>query len=290
MLSQVRSFFAQRDVLEVDTPCLVPQAPLDANVDVIAVVPYGFLHTSPEYGMKKLLAQGSKDIYFLGHVFRKEELGRLHNIEFTMIEWYRLGISFEAMMDETRELLSLFIPSQHLTILPYRQAFLRYVGLDPFTTSLEELRALLPSPQWDRPTALAYLMSEQIEPHLGQSEMTAIVDYPHTQAALAQTNIQDGYSVARRFEIYFQGVELCNGYEELTDQDELRSRFEEENRERILQGKEPYELDETLIESVAHVPPCCGVSIGFDRAFYLQERAHSIHDIQLLSKTKSRMV
>jgi lysyl-tRNA synthetase class 2 len=289
MFQEARSFFAKRQVLEVDCGALVPFAPISANIDVIAAPPSdtesGYLHTSPEYAMKRLLSQGLGDIYFLGHVYRKGEKGHLHSPEFTMAEWYRIGFTFEEMIQETCEFLFLFLGELPISQISYREAFHRYVGVDYSQASLEELRQIagphLPADTslWTRDTYIHLLLTHFIEPHLGQGELTILRDYPPHEAALACVVERNGEKVAERFEIYYRGVELSNGYHELANAEELRARFHEENRSRKIMGKETYLLDEDFLSSLATFPDCCGVSVGFDRALMLKHKLSSIHAI-----------
>jgi lysyl-tRNA synthetase class 2 len=246
----------------------------------------GFLHTSPEYAMKRLLANGSGDLYYLGHVFRKGDIGHLHNPEFMMAEWYRIGLSFAEMIQETSDFLSLFLTNLPLRIVSYHEAFERYVGIDVVSADIEELRrtarlfSAADSEEWDRDTYVHFLLSHAIEPHLGQGEMTALIDYPPHEAALACVVEKQGRNVAERFEIYHEGIELANGYHELADASELRRRFAEENEIRRLQNKETYLLDETFLEAMEkNFPDCCGVSVGFDRALMLKLKAKSIREV-----------
>lgn len=227
MLQRARDFFAARNILEVDCCALAPCAAIDANIDPIhaSVTPSetGYLHTSPEYAMKRLLAAGSGDIYYLGHVFRKGEIGPRHNPEFTMAEWYRIGLPFSSLMEETCAFLSLFLGPLPTRTLSYKEAFLGYAGVDPFRASAETLRRAaaqhkLHAPaSWSRDDYLYLLLSHLIEPHLGRGELTLLTDYPPSEAALACVLHKDGETVAERFEIYHEGVELANGYHELAD-------------------------------------------------------------------------
>lgn len=283
MLQRARSFFADRGVMEVDCCSLVQRAPIDSNIDVISASvtdsEKGFLHTSPEYAMKRLLSKGSGDIYFLGHVFRKGEIGRIHNPEFTMAEWYRLSFSFDEMISETCEFLFMFLGPLPIRKIGYREAFSQYLGID---YKKDDLAPYIPTyaQDWSRETALHYLLSHKIEPHFGRGELTVLTEYPPSQAALASTFEKNGERVAERFEIYFEQVELANGYHELADASELRKRFEEENRIRKSLNKETYLLDEAFLSSLNNnFPECCGVSVGFDRALMLQQKASALCDV-----------
>lgn len=279
MLARARAFFAKRGVMEVDTGALVKYPPNDSNIDVIGVdQDNGFLHTSPEYAMKRLLSEGIGDCYFLGHVYRKGELGHLHNPEFTMVEWYRLGISFADMIQETCDFLFLFFGQKPIRIIGYREAFEKYVGIDYSRVSLAELQCMTNS-SWPRDTCIYYLITHEIEPKLGHGELTVLTDFPPHEAALACVVEKNGELVAERYEIYHEGIELTNGYHELADAEELRRRFEEKNSARLAEGKEAYALDEKFLASLKTFPECCGVALGFDRALMLRHKLKSIKQV-----------
>lgn len=255
-LKEVRTFFEALDVLEVDTPLLSKYAPIDTHIDLFSVdlseTEKGYLHSSPEYGMKKLLAEGSGDIYQLGHVFRKDEVGSLHRPEFTMIEWYRVGTTFESFLDENLALLQLFLGEQEHEILTYREAMESY-GHYP--------ESIDPNIIWGC----------AVEPQLGQGKISVIINYPADQAALAQTKWVEGIEVAERFELYFNGIELGNGYHELSDPVEQKRRLLKSNEERTLLGKDPLPLDPELIETLEEgLPDCYGIALGFDRLLMLK--------------------
>lgn len=266
MLADARRFFSDRDVLEVDCGALVKCAPIDSNIDVIETHSSGFLHTSPEYAMKRLLVLGSGDIYFLGHVYRKGEIGRLHNPEFTMAEWYRIGFSFEEMIQETCDFLKLFLSELPIRILSYRKAF-------------EGINAPHRS-DWSETENRHYILSHYIEPNLGKGELTVLIDYPPNEAALACTIEKEGELVAERFEIYHKGVELANGYHETSNAVELRKRFTIENEARNARGQVMYQLDEEFLAAMEKgLPDCCGVSVGFDRAFMLSQNVNRLSEV-----------
>ncbi len=300
MLARARAFFAERNVLEVDCGALCRSAPVDAYIDVIEAQvsssEKGYLHTSPEYAMKRLLAAGIGDIYYLGSVYRKEEAGRLHNPEFTMAEWYRTGLSFDQMIEETCEFLSLFLGPLPARKLSYRDAFSSFLGIDYSRASSAELAALAPrfgivlpadAPSWTSDVFLHLYLTHVIEPNLGKNELTVLTDYPPNEAALACLVEKNGEQVAERFEIYYQGVELTNGYHELRNPAEQRLRFHEKNRERKAAGKETYALDEKFLASLTHLPECCGVSVGIDRALMLRNKRTAIRDVLPLSWEES---
>lgn len=279
MLATARAFFAERGVLEVDTGALVKCPPNDSNIDCIAVdQDQGFLHTSPEYAMKRLLAEGLGDIYFLGHVYRKGELGSLHNPEFTMAEWYRLGFSLQQMIEETCEFLALFLGFLPVETIGYKEAFQTFAKVDPGSATVQELQALTQS-NWPRETCLYYLLTHEIEPKLGRGCLTVLTDFPPPEAALACVVEKNGALVAERYEIYHEGIELCNGYHELSDALELRKRFHLKNEERLAEGKPPYALDEKFLSALHRLPDCCGVALGFDRALMLRHKLRSIKPV-----------
>jgi elongation factor P--(R)-beta-lysine ligase len=292
MLSSVRNFFRERNVLEVDCPSLVRFPAIDTNIEVMDVSvsdsERGYLHTSPEYAMKRLLTAGLKDIYQIAHVFRKGEIGARHSPEFTMIEWYRLGMTYDALIEETCAIICLFIGRFQARRLSYRDAFIQHVGIDPFTISRKELLARVDNSEIDHAlklenedndTLLQLLLTHYIEPKLGMDELTVLYEFPASQAALAKTYMKNGHAVAERYEIYFQSIELCNGYHELSNSQELRSRFQAENDRRSGIGKEPYPLDEPFLEALDRLPDCCGVSVGFDRLMMLRHKKRSIQEI-----------
>jgi lysyl-tRNA synthetase class 2 len=291
MLAKVRSFFLSKDVLEVDTPLLSHTAPIDEHIDVMCVDlqnAKGYLHTSPEYAMKRLLSLGIGDIFQLSHVFRLGEIGRFHNPEFTMIEWYRTSLSFEAFIEETVELIRLFLGPYSYNYISYREAFLQHAHIDYVYASIEDLLEcvsshgiVLSSPtSWDLDALLQLLMGSVIEPHLGKEEILVLGDYPSSQAALAKTEQKGDETIAKRFEIYFQGIELANGYLELTDSQEQRNRFYHSNQKRALAGKEDLPIDEFFLAALEKgFPECCGVAVGFDRLLMLKQKAQSLKEI-----------
>jgi elongation factor P--(R)-beta-lysine ligase len=268
MMGAVRSFFSQREVLEVDVPLLYRGAPIDAHIDLVQASCGGektFLHSSPEFGMKRLLCEGVGDCFQLSHVFRDFELGNRHNPEFSIVEWYRLGFALQELMQECYELVKLFLPEipEKLHFLPYKQAFLDYVG--HFPVSLEERD---------------YLFAFEIESHLGQQKLTFITEFPPEQAALARTFSNGKEIVAARFEMYYKGIELANGYHELCDSQEQLRRFEQENQLRQELGKDVYPIDEDFLSALkVGLPDCCGVAVGFDRLMMLRHQTEEIHDV-----------
>jgi len=292
MLEAVRQFFKERHVVEVDCPFLTASAAVDAHIDLITACvndqEQRYLHSSPEYGMKRLLAAGSEDIYQLSHVFRNNERGTRHTPEFMMAEWYRKSISFGEMIAETCDFIRLFVGDVPYHILSYQQAFQHYTHLDISKTSNEELLALLSSydivthltsKASDRDALLNTILGCLIEPRLGQQGLCVLTYYPASQATLAKTTILNGEEVAERFEVYYQGMELANGYHELSDSQEQRHRFLKANHQRIMMGKEKLPIDEKFLEALDHLPDCCGVAVGFDRLMMLRHDVRNIDQV-----------
>jgi len=303
-LRAVRSFFHERDIMEVDCPMLGHAAPIDTHIDVMRVEigenEWGYLHTSPEYGMKRLLAAGVGDCYQLGHVFRLGESSQKHNPEFTMLEWYRLGVAYRPFIEETLDLVRLLLgpvcPGS-VSFISYRAALQRYAGVDYVTATTSELLACVHShgqhlspeaKSWDKDTLMHVLLGLVVEPHLGQQELLVLHDYPASQAALARTVQNLDETVAERFEIYFRGVELANGYHELTDAAEQRRRLHEEEHMRLSMGKPPLVIDENFLGALEDgLPPCCGVAVGFDRLLMLRLGKTSLDEVLPFSWSES---
>jgi lysyl-tRNA synthetase class 2 len=247
-----------------------------------------FLHTSPEYAMKRLLAAGSGDIFQICHVARGLERGRLHNAEFTLIEWYRIGYSLDRLMNEVDVLVRQLLGDVAFTFsserITYQAAFLRELQLDPLTASRDELAAAaakigLSGTDHQRDELLGLLMGVVVGPRLGQNSLTFVHDYPATQAALARLNPHDPRT-AWRFELYCKGVELANGFHELASAAEQRTRFERDNEERRRLGMPTYPIDERLLAALeSGLPECAGVALGFDRTLMLAAGAAHIDDV-----------
>ena len=288
MLTAAREFFRALNVREVDIPALAPATVTDPHIASIRVAAQAsrgaplYLHTSPECGMKRLLAAGSPDIYQLGKVYRDGEHGRHHQPEFTLVEWYRRGIDLPAMAAEScaliRTVAAVAGPAPVVApTLRYRDAFLQFTGLDPITASVAELRvcaerltqSALPDLQDDRDDWLDLLVSHVIAPRLPADALTVLSHYPATQAALARIDPADGL-VAERFEVFWRGVELANGYRELTDADEQQRRIAADRDQRRRTGLPDVLPDTALLAALAAgLPDCCGVAVGFDRVVML---------------------
>jgi len=286
LLAATRNFFAARGVLEVDTPALVHHAVTDRHIHSAQVQLPGhgaalFLHTSPEYAMKRLLAAGSGDIYQIAHVFRGDEASRLHNAEFTLVEWYRCGYSMQQLMHEVAQLAALLLQlpcDAPFECLSYQQGFQRALDCDPLTASDTALRALALRQRLDpqlaarcgRDELLDWLMGSVVGPGLGLDRLCFVHRYPASQAALARLAGDDA-RVALRFELYYRGIELANGFEELTDAGQQRERFQADRAQRLECGLPAPQIDQALLDALAAgLPPVAGVAMGFDRLLLLR--------------------
>ncbi len=295
LLADARRFFDARGVLEVDTPALIHHAVTEPNLHAAEVRLPGhgaplFLHTSPEYAMKRLLAAGSGDIYQIAHVFRGEERSRQHNAEFTLIEWYRCGLSMQQLMLETAQLAAelLALPAASpIEQLRYAEAFERQLGCDVLEAGDAGVHALCCARGLDaraasrctRDELLDWLMGTVVGPRLGHTGLCLLHHYPASQAALARVDPLDA-RLALRFELYYRGVELANGFEELADAAEQRRRFQSEQRERERRSLPPRDIDEALLAALAHgLPPVSGVALGFDRVLMLRAGANQLSEV-----------
>lgn len=297
MLAKTRKFFAEKKVLEVDCPALNRFPALDANIDSMEVSvsekTKAYLHTSPEYWMKRLLAEGMGDIYQLSHVYRKSELGSLHQPEFTMVEWYRIHFSLHQILKETIEYISLFIGKKSIEYFTYQELFETYLHINPFTIATEDLFHIAKENdlelEMDRNLLLQGLLCHCIEPKLKSLQIIVVRYFPPSQAALAKIETIQNTKVAMRFEIYYQGIELANAYEELNDAKEQKNRFEKENRIRKTQKKALYPLDFEFLSSLDRLPQCSGVSVGFDRLMLLRHQKETLQEV-MMSSFKSNFV
>jgi lysyl-tRNA synthetase class 2 len=279
LLARMRAFFAARGVLEVDTPALSAHGAVDPHIDSLRAADGRWLHTSPEFAMKRLLAAGSGPIWQLCHVFRPGDLGRHHNPEFLMLEWYRPGLDHHRLMDEVVELLVTLgvAPAGTVERLSYRAAWLEHAGCDPFAVDLPGLvRALstrhdppASARDFDRDGWLDFGMGFVVGPRLGLQAPALVYDFPASQAALAR--VRPGPPpVAERFELFWKGQELANGFHELGDPTEQRARFEADRARRLAAGREAPPYDARLIEALkAGLPDCAGVALGVDRLLML---------------------
>lgn len=303
-MSNIRQFFLKQQVLEVQTPLLSQAGNTDTFLQSVAAqVTYQdkpstyYLHTSPEFAMKRLLASWQVPIYQICPVFRDNEIGTRHNIEFTMLEWYQPNYSLADMAAEVGELLEVLygypVVMNHYR---YVDAFMDFVGIHPLTASLAALQAVAEdkglmgfdfnsedsndSESDRRQSWLDLLFSHAVEPHLGHDLPTLIIEYPPATAALAKTALdKEGNEVAKRFELYINGIEIANAYDELADGQALRTRFEKDNQLRERHNLPVMPIDEHLIAASDNLIPCSGIAVGIDRLFMVIVGAGSIEEV-----------
>lgn len=281
--AKIREFFSVRAVLEVETPLLCHSTVTDPHLESLhalcpvpgaATAEKFYLQTSPEYAMKRLLAAGSGPIYQISKAFRFDQRGSLHNPEFTLLEWYRPGFTHGDLMIEVDALLRRVLACEVAQCISYGTLFEQYCGLNPYQASTSELIAcatkqgldIAQADQLDHTTWLQLLMMHLIEPHLGQNNRpTFVTDFPEAQAALAKIN-PGPPPVAERFEVYWQGMELANGFHELCDAREQRQRFIKDNVWRKNNHLPEITIDERFLAALEHgLPACAGVALGLDR-------------------------
>jgi lysyl-tRNA synthetase class 2 len=301
----IRRFFDDRGVAEVTTPVLGASGVSDLHIQSLSLVDDGqswFLQSSPEYSMKRLLASGSGSIYQICPAFRAGELGSKHNTEFSMLEWYRVGYSLEELVAEVATLLQQTldvsqVQTSEFRFTTYRELFTSRFDVNPHDAGIETLRGLifaenLTADHIDnidddatRNECLDLLFASCIEP--GLDEPTFVLEFPAGQAALAKIAANDQYDVvARRFELYWQGMELANGYDELKDPAELRQRFEKNNTQRVARGLIEMAPDKKLLASMSELPDCAGVAIGLDRLVMLLCGKTSIDEVLTFSRQR----
>ena len=299
LLRLTRRFFDDRGFVEVQPPCLSRDCVVDAYLDPLTVdvkelgisdprLPERFyLQTSPESAMKRLLSAGAPSIYSVGPVFRGGEMGELHNIEFTMLEWYQVGGDAESAIALTGDFVSHALSTDGYDLITYRDAFIKFLDIDPLKVSIKDLSAMVrirdstlaDSIDGDRDSLLDVLLSESIAPNLGIDRPLVLTDYPLSQAALAKQSSSDN-ECAARFELFVGGVEVANGYDELLDPTELEKRSDENNRIRVRAGRKSLATNTTLLRAMRQgLPECSGVALGIDRLLMLQVGANQIHDV-----------
>jgi lysyl-tRNA synthetase class 2 len=283
MYQKIRQFFAERQVLEVETPVLSQAGVTDVHLASVQVQRHihgklntQYLQTSPEFPMKRLLASGSGPIYQICKVFRDDEHGRKHNSEFTMLEWYRPGLDLKALMHETADLLATCLAHRfgeiRPVILSYKHAFQDRLEINPLQATLKQLKdtayrvGLNLDLGDDRLGYMDLLFSHFVEPSLGFDAPVFLTDFPPEMASLAKVKQdEEGELVAARFEVYIEGLELANAYDELLDAEILASRFEADNAERAQQGLPVIPTDQYLLAALPHMPECSGIALGIDR-------------------------
>jgi lysyl-tRNA synthetase class 2 len=301
IIQTIREFFIERDVLEVETPTLSQAGVTDIHLFCFKTFFIGpelssaqkeasgfplYLQTSPEFHMKRLLSAGSGSIFQIGKAFRNEESGRFHNPEFTLLEWYRVGFDHFLLMDEMDQLLQKILNCETARRCTYQEAFLEVLNVDPLSANLEELKlaggrlklgAVLDQ-ETDRDTILQLLFCFAIEPVIAIDKPCFIYNFPASQAALARISAEDP-RVAERFEVYYQGIELANGFHELSDAQEQLRRFQKDNRIRKARGLEEMPVDQNLLSCLANLPDCAGVALGIDRLIMLATGQSHIDDV-----------
>ena len=300
VLKKVRHFFDERNIIEVETPALSQGTVTDVHLDAISCR-YNFLsdsspgqsvkfylQTSPEFHMKRLLASGYGSIFQIAKAFRHEEAGRFHNPEFTLLEWYRLGFDHFMLMDEVGELLQIILDCKKPDQITYQQLFLDLLNIDPLVADREQLLSLIKDynkfSDWltveqDNDVLLQFILSEIIEPKIGNQRPCFVYNFPRSQASLAKTCEQD-IRVAERFECYFKGVELVNGFNELTDVDIQLARFQEDNQKRKMLSLKEKPIDKNFLAALSHgLPACSGVALGIDRLIMLLLNVEHIEQV-----------
>ncbi len=282
MLQSIRAFFAQRNVLEVETPVISSTSVSDPQIESFSTQYHQkkyYLQTSPEYFMKRLLAAGSGDIYQIAKVFRDDENGRYHNPEFSLLEWYRCGFDHHQLMDEMQNLLMDLMPNNKSSFhrISYQQVFINQLGIDPLEADLNTLKQCaknnnIETPQGmddDKDMWLDWLMLVKIAPAFVKEGFTFLYDYPASQASLARLDKEDPRK-ANRFELFYGELELANGFYELTDAEEQVRRFEDDNKIRQQRGQKIMPIDTELLAALSSgLPDCSGVAIGIDRLLML---------------------
>jgi len=296
IIQQIRSFFQSKNIVEVETPSLALATITDVYIDAFSTKydflcdpdKVYFLQTSPEFAMKRLLASGYGSIFQICKAFRQEPSGRFHNAEFTILEWYRLGFNQTQLIEEVDALLANILGTRKALRLSYQDVFVQHLGIDPLATNIEQCLALISkenkSANWltnsgDIDILLQFMFSEFIEPNIGQEAPCFIYNFPASQASLAKLD-KDDSRVANRFECYFQGIELVNGFYELTDAQTQVSRFNQDNDLRERKGLPKREIDQRFISAVeAGLPECAGVALGIDRLVMLALQAKHIREV-----------
>ncbi len=288
LLAELRGFFAARNVMEVETPLLSQRTVTDVHLRSFIVENDKqslYLQTSPEYAMKRLLASGCDSIYQIGKAFRQEEQSKQHNPEFTLLEWYRVGFNLDTLMDEVEDLMQQVIKCGTIPRLSYQNLFQSHCDFNPHTIAASELESIarsrlsLGSKELSSTDYLQLLMTQVIEPQL--PKVCFVFDYPTAQAALAATDtLSDGTVVAKRFELYCEGMELANGYFELTDSAEQLQRFQHDLAKRQSLGLPAVPEDGRLLAALeAGLPSCAGVALGVDRLLMVLSGAQTIEEV-----------
>lgn len=308
IISQIRKFFAKKNILEVETPMLsrvtntdlysVPfkTSFINSNQDLSRHTNNNmWLITSPEHHMKRLLAAGSGPIYQICHSFRNGEIGNFHNPEFTILEWYRPFFDIYELMHEVYSLLKLILKCDEYELFSYQELFIKYLQIDPLSTNKDQLYKtaknfpefplVCQKDSYDEMLQLLFVLG--IEPYIGLHKPTFVYHFPSNQSALAKINKKDP-RIAERFEVYYQGIELGNGFDELLDSQEQKKRFENDNNHRLQCGLPIYDIDHNLLDALSYgMPQCSGVAIGIDRLMMLALKVNSIKEVISFSIDRS---
>ncbi|MBU2924210.1 elongation factor P--(R)-beta-lysine ligase [Colwellia sp. 1_MG-2023] len=300
ILQQIRNFFAERNVLEVETPSLSQATVTDVHLEGLScrynfladspinqAIPL-YLQTSPEFHMKRLLASGYGCIFQIAKAFRHEAFGKYHNPEFTLLEWYRINFDHFDLMAEVGELLKTTLHCAEPIKKTYQELFIEYTALDPLTASRDDLLTVISRnnklSDWlvnedDNDILLQFIFCEIIEPVIGQNEPCFVYNFPSSQASLAKL-CPDDNRVAQRFECYYQGIELVNGFNELTSHETQVQRFQEDNKKRAVLSLPEKVIDENFISALSHgLPQCAGVALGVDRLIMLALKIEHIEQV-----------
>lgn len=291
ILKKIRHFFAERNILEVETPLLCHHGVTDPYIQSLMVKTEEsqsrYLQTSPEYAMKRLLSAGSGSIYQICKAFRDEEIGLMHNPEFSILEWYRIGFDHHNLMNEMAEFLKAILNYSTTQRFTYAQLFKQYLAFDVEKISIQDLQKYIDQAGWlqkdcttlDRDTCLQILMSYAIEPRLGIEHPTFVYDFPASQAALARINPQNP-QYAERFELYIEGVEIANGFHELQNADEQRQRFLHNQLIRQNNKSNIPAIDNFFLAALEHgLPDCAGVALGIDRLMMIAAKSKNIKEV-----------
>jgi lysyl-tRNA synthetase class 2 len=301
IIQMIRAFFIKRGLLEVETPSLSQAGVTDQHLFCFKTHFVGpeisdskpselgvplYLQTSPEFHMKRLLSAGSGSIFQISKAFRNEESGRYHNPEFTLLEWYRINFDHFKLMDEMDQLLQLVLKCEQATRLTYQQAFMQVLNVDPLSSSLEELKTAgrllnlgdVLENEIDVDTLLQLLFCVAIEPVIANESPCFVYNFPASQAALARISLTD-QRVAERFEVYYKGIELANGFHELSDSEEQLKRFENDNLLRNRNNLKEMPIDYRFVASLNKLPDCAGVALGIDRLIMLATNQNHIDNV-----------
>lgn len=297
LLARIHSFFADRQVMEVETPLLAAAGVTDPYLENLrtecrltgqSTPARLYLQTSPEYAMKRLLAAGSGPIYQITKAFRNGEAGKLHNPEFTLLEWYRPGFDMHDLMEEIEDLLIWLLQTDYCDRTTYAAVFKKFAKFDPLAISDDDLRdtaqrlglGTAAAEKWERDAFLNWVMSKTVAPNLGAVRPLFLCNFPASQAALARIIPGEDPPVAARFELFINGIEIANGFEELCDAGEQRQRFETDNTTRQARGLDVMSMDERLLAALEHgLPQCSGVALGFDRLVMVATKSQRIDEV-----------